>query len=179
VAGRIQQLVNGHPADINSWFEDRKDLPTRDQSEYDFLRKPEEPLGDLGFFDLKPQGNPLFNVTGSSTPDDDFGERFPKESGLEAQTPSGDADGERKQAQDTSVHPAADRNSYDKYEDVLDRTAGAGGISLDPGSYLVYKDGQLSVHDDNDNEYMRIPASSGEPGGWEKGTEGIWEVSSE
>jgi hypothetical protein len=72
--------------------------------------------------------------------------------------------GEWEQEQNASGHPASDPNSYDQYEDVLDRTKGAGGNSLDEGSYLVLKDGQLSVYDDNDNEYMRIPASSGEPG---------------
>ena len=44
----IPQLVNRNFADINSWFDDQKDLPTRDQSVYDFIRKPEEPLDDLG-----------------------------------------------------------------------------------------------------------------------------------
>ncbi len=104
----------------------------------------------------------------------------------EGQTPNADADREKEQEQSSSGHPAADRNSYnqyedvldrmsgahpasdrdsyDRYEDILDRATGAGGISLDPGSYLVYRDGQLSVYDPNHNEYMRIPASSGEPG---------------
>jgi hypothetical protein len=159
-----RQLVNRNFADMNSWFEDRRDLPTRDQSEYDFLRKPEEPLGDLGFFDRKAPANLFPSIVGSAEPDDDFWGGLQKGSSLEAQTPSADATREQEEAQNVSGHPAADRNSYNQYEDVLDRTTGAGGIGVAPESYLVYKDGQLSVHDDNDNEYMRIPASTGQPG---------------
>jgi hypothetical protein len=47
----MPQLANRSVEDINSWFEDKKDLPTRDQSLYDFLRKPKESLGDLDLFD--------------------------------------------------------------------------------------------------------------------------------
>ncbi len=85
-----RQLVNRNCADINSWFEDRKDLPTRDQSEYDFLRKQEEPLGDLGFFDRNVQENPTSNLTGSSGLDDFFWGGLRNESNLEAQLPRAD-----------------------------------------------------------------------------------------
>ena len=86
----IQQLVNGHPADINSWFEDQKDLPTRDQSLYDFLRKPAEPFDDLDFFDRNPPANLFPNVAGSTGLDDDFWGGLQKGLGQEARTPSGD-----------------------------------------------------------------------------------------
>ncbi len=62
----IQQLLNGDVADIDFGLGEQGDLPTRDQSVYDFLRKPEEPLGDLGFFDRNVQENPTSNLTGSS-----------------------------------------------------------------------------------------------------------------
>ncbi len=182
----MPQLANRSIADINSWFEDQKDLPTRDQSLNDFLRKPKEPLDDLGFFDRNASANLFPPIAGSAGTDDDFWGGLQKGSSLEAQTPSADAGREKEREQSSSghaaadrnsynqyedvldrmsgAHPAGDRDSYDKYEDVLDRTTATGGISVAPESYLVYKDGQLSVHDDNDNEYMRIPASTGQPG---------------
>jgi hypothetical protein len=85
-----RQLVNRNFADIKSWFEDQKDLPTRDQSLNDFLRKPEEPLGDLGFFDRNVQENPTSNLTGSSGLDDFFWGGLRNESNLEAQLPRAD-----------------------------------------------------------------------------------------
>jgi hypothetical protein len=77
--------------------------------------------------------------------------------------------GEWEQAQHDSGHPASDPNSYDQYEDVLDRITGADSKdqaqpSPYEGTHLVYKDGQLSFHDDSNNEIIRIPATSGEPG---------------
>ena len=70
------QPVNSDLADIDSWFEEPNDLPGRDWSLKDFLRKPEEPLGDLGFFDRNVQENPTSNLTGSSGLDDFSGEDY-------------------------------------------------------------------------------------------------------
>jgi hypothetical protein len=82
----IQQLVNGHPADINLELGEQRDLPTRDQSVYDFLRKPAEPLDDLDFFDRNAPAN-LFPNTAGSSPDDDFWGGLQRGSGEVAEMP--------------------------------------------------------------------------------------------
>ena len=86
----IPHLTNRYPADINLGLGDQEDLPTRDRSVYNFLRKPEEPLGDLGFFDRNVQENSTSNLTGSSGLDDFFWGGLRNESNLEAQLPRAD-----------------------------------------------------------------------------------------
>jgi hypothetical protein len=76
----IQHLLNGDVADIDFGPGEQVDLPTRDQSVYDFLRKPAEPLDDLGFFDRNVPAKLFRDMAGSTGPDKDFWERLRKES---------------------------------------------------------------------------------------------------
>jgi hypothetical protein len=86
----IPHFTNKYPADINLGLGDQEDLPTKDQTVYDFLRKPEEPLDDLDFFDRNVQENSTSNLTGSSGLDDFFWGGLRNESNLEAQLPRTD-----------------------------------------------------------------------------------------
>jgi len=70
---------------------------------------------------------------------------------------SADTGGPREQEQHASGLPASDPNSYDKYENFLDRTTGE-------RTHLVYENGQVSVYNANNKEIMRIPGTSGSPG---------------
>ena len=67
---------------------------------------------------------------------------------------SGGASGEDWWSQQPSDHPAADRSTYDKYEDVLDRIAGDIGNGNGPGDTggfqsglrLVFQEGNLTLY---------------------------------
>jgi hypothetical protein len=68
------QPVDRDLADIDSWFEEPNDLPGKDWSLKDFLRKPEEPFDDSDFFDPNVSANLSPNMTGDTGPDEDFWE---------------------------------------------------------------------------------------------------------
>jgi hypothetical protein len=136
----VPQLSNQSLADINSWFEDQKNLPARDQSLHDFLRKPVEPIDDLDFFDPKTPANLFPNTADSTGPDDDFwaglGKRLRQEAPYYRSSDSGQNQSIRGGVTDTWNAEGNGRIGPLAYRDPLrptyDMGVGSGGAGAAP-----------------------------------------------